>query len=98
MYGTRVLCIKEFGEDEQLHGRIIIQLKKRWPCTQHQGEHGEPGYCYITPSAEHVGLNNRKLKIWATAIVSKTVIIRTANCIIYCRLPLMLQNMSHRTL
>jgi hypothetical protein len=75
MYGTQVPRIEEFREEKQLHGRIIIQLKKRWPCTQHQGEHGEPGYCYITPSAEHVGLNNCKLKIWAAAIVSKTVII-----------------------
>ena len=58
-----------FGEESQLLGGIILQLKQRWPCQQHLGEHGEPGLCYITPAGEHVGLNMRKLKIWASAIV-----------------------------
>jgi hypothetical protein len=70
MYGTQVPRIDEFREEDQLHSRIILQLKKKWPCAQHHGEHGEPGFCYIAASGEHVGLNTRKLKIWAAAIVS----------------------------
>jgi hypothetical protein len=70
MYGTQVPRIDEFREEDQLHGRIILQLKKKWPCAQHYGEHGEPGFCYIAASGERVGLNTRKLKIWAAAIVS----------------------------
>jgi hypothetical protein len=59
-----------FSDQAQLHSAIIIQLKKKWPCQQHQGEHGEDSYCYTNANGEHIGLNNRKLKIWASAIVS----------------------------
>ncbi|KAI9059855.1 hypothetical protein FKP32DRAFT_1578952 [Trametes sanguinea] len=68
LYGTRVPHVELFSDTAQLHGAIIIQLKQRWTCQQHLGEHGEPGYCYITPGGEHVGLNTRKLRIWASAI------------------------------
>jgi hypothetical protein len=47
-----------------------MQLKRKWTCEKHQGEHGEAGHCYVNPMGEHVGLNHRKLKLWATAIVS----------------------------
>ncbi|KAG1758075.1 hypothetical protein EDD22DRAFT_957266 [Suillus occidentalis] len=33
-------------------------------------EHGEPGYCYVSVTGEHVGLNNRMLKLWAAAIAA----------------------------
>ncbi|TFK80000.1 hypothetical protein K466DRAFT_504633 [Polyporus arcularius HHB13444] len=57
-----------FSEEEQLDGTMILQLKAKWPCARHQGEHGEPGHCYVDASGEHLGLNSRKLKLWAAAI------------------------------
>jgi len=48
-----------------------MQLKQKWSCEKHLGEHGEPGYCYIAATGEHLGLNSRKLKLWAAAIVSR---------------------------
>ncbi|KAI8996315.1 hypothetical protein BD414DRAFT_408305, partial [Trametes punicea] len=68
LYGTGVPHVEQFSETAQLHGAIIIQLKQRWMCQQHLGEHGEPGYCYITSGGEHVGLNTRRLRVWASAI------------------------------
>lgn len=67
-----------YGETEQLHGAIVLQLKQKWACEKHQGEHGEPGACYVDSAGNHLGLNNRKLKIWASAIVSS---------IQYCSVP-----------
>jgi hypothetical protein len=46
-----------------------MQLKAKWLCTEHQGESGGVGYCYVSPTREHVGLNNCHLKIWASAVV-----------------------------
>jgi hypothetical protein len=66
---TKVPHVDNFTELEQLHGSIILQLKGKWTCEKHQGEHGEPGFCYIDSTGGHLGLNNRKLKIWASAIV-----------------------------
>jgi hypothetical protein len=62
-----------FSEVEQLHGEIILQLKQKWVCEKHQGEHGQAGACYIDSAGNHIGLNNRKLKIWASAIVSRPI-------------------------
>lgn len=59
-----------FSEQVQLHGAIILQLKAKWTCAQHQGESEDAGLCYIAHNGDHVGLNNRRLKIWASAIVS----------------------------
>ncbi|KIK93182.1 hypothetical protein PAXRUDRAFT_145638 [Paxillus rubicundulus Ve08.2h10] len=39
-----------FTESVQLHGSIIMQLKKQWVCKKHTGEHGEPGYCFFNAS------------------------------------------------
>jgi hypothetical protein len=58
-----------FSDQAQLHSTIIMQLKKKWPCQQHHSEHGEDGHCYVNASGEHIGLNNHKLKIWASSIV-----------------------------
>ncbi|KAH7903026.1 hypothetical protein BJ138DRAFT_1198541, partial [Hygrophoropsis aurantiaca] len=69
-YGTKVPRKDLFTEEVQLHSKYILQLKSKWPCQKHQGEHGEPGYCYVSPTGEHLGLNNRKLKIWAAAIAA----------------------------
>lgn len=65
-----------FSDEVQLHGSIILQLKAKWTCEKHGGEHGEHGYCYVSPTGEHVGLNNRKLKIWAAAIVGGKFLIQ----------------------
>ncbi|KAF8834082.1 hypothetical protein BDN67DRAFT_1016881 [Paxillus ammoniavirescens] len=69
-HGTKVPRTEAFSAESQLHGAIIMQLKRKWTCEKHQGEHGEAGYCYINPTGEHVGLNHRKLKSWAAAIAA----------------------------
>ena len=48
-----------------------MQLKQQWACEKHVGEHGELGYCFVNACGEHLGLNHRKLKLWAAAIVSQ---------------------------
>ena len=49
-----------------------MELKMKWPCERHQGEHGEAGFCYVDPAGNHLGLNHRKLAMWAAAIVCTT--------------------------
>jgi len=39
-------------------------------CNHYTVKEGEDGYCYTNANGEHIGLNNCKLKIWASAIVS----------------------------
>ncbi|KAF9463063.1 hypothetical protein BDZ94DRAFT_1309169 [Collybia nuda] len=70
LYGTKVPRSELFSSDAQIHGKIILELKGRWPCMQHQGEHGDVGYCYVSKNAEHLRLNSRRLKIWAAAIAA----------------------------
>ncbi|KAG1747748.1 uncharacterized protein EDB91DRAFT_1235773 [Suillus paluster] len=48
MDGYRICNADHFLEQDQLHGTIILQLKKKWPCVQHQGEHGDVGFCYVS--------------------------------------------------
>ncbi|KAF8878266.1 hypothetical protein CPB84DRAFT_1688378 [Gymnopilus junonius] len=69
-YGTRVPQVDNFSDLAQLHGRFILELKKKWPCQMHQGEHGETGYCYITPTSEHICLNPLRFKAWAAAMAA----------------------------
>ncbi|GBE82416.1 hypothetical protein SCP_0408000 [Sparassis crispa] len=71
IYGTKVPRIDQFTDEAQLHGDIILELKKKWICQDHKGEHGEVGHCYVMPQAEHLELNNRKLKAWAAAIAAR---------------------------
>ncbi|KAG2146365.1 hypothetical protein DEU56DRAFT_753832 [Suillus clintonianus] len=64
--GTQVPHIEAFSDQTQLHGAIIIQLKAKWACAEHQGESGGIGYCYVSatggtcwpqqPSFENMGL------------------------------------------
>ncbi|KAI0048884.1 hypothetical protein FA95DRAFT_1557461 [Auriscalpium vulgare] len=68
--GTHVPHVEGFSEEAQIHGKMILLLKKRWPCQNHPGEHGEDGYCYVTPTSEHIGLNSRKFKSWAAAMAA----------------------------
>ncbi|KIM82711.1 hypothetical protein PILCRDRAFT_7623 [Piloderma croceum F 1598] len=39
--------VELFFEQAQLYSTIIMQLKGKWPCAQHQGESGDTNYCYI---------------------------------------------------
>ena len=71
--------IDSFSDTAQLHGRFVIELKKRWPCQIHQGEHGEAGYCYIAPSGEHTRLNPIRMKAWAAALVGFATNLYTAS-------------------
>ncbi|KAH6909709.1 hypothetical protein BKA70DRAFT_1425424 [Coprinopsis sp. MPI-PUGE-AT-0042] len=58
-----------FTAKARLHGDIILELKKLWPCSCHLGENGGQGYCYISgnPDREHVKLTNYRLRVWAAA-------------------------------
>ncbi|KAF8808409.1 hypothetical protein BYT27DRAFT_7241680 [Phlegmacium glaucopus] len=58
---------KSGGKGKYWNG-LVLELKKKWPCQNHQGEHGEPGHCYIAPSGEHTHLNPHHLKAWAAAM------------------------------
>ncbi|KAF8062512.1 hypothetical protein FPV67DRAFT_1672970 [Lyophyllum atratum] len=58
-----------FSEASQLHGHFILQLKQKWKCEKHLGEHGEPGYCY-TSDDRHLLLNNLRFKSWAAALAA----------------------------
>ncbi|KAA1475512.1 hypothetical protein DENSPDRAFT_883621 [Dentipellis sp. KUC8613] len=69
-FGTKVPNVDAFSDQSQIHGAIILELKAKWPCQQHLGEHGEDGFCYVTANAEHIRLNARKLKFWAAAIAA----------------------------
>ena len=65
----KVSHLDNYTEIEQLQGSIILQLKMKWSCEKHQGEHGNPGFCYIDLTDGHLGFNIWKLNIWASGIV-----------------------------
>ncbi|EDR00505.1 uncharacterized protein LACBIDRAFT_334128 [Laccaria bicolor S238N-H82] len=69
------------GEDELLYG---TRIKKWWPCASHQGEHGEPGHCFITVSGGHLWLNPLRLKMWAAAMVHLSLITYIQSLNIFC--------------
>ncbi|GBE80911.1 hypothetical protein SCP_0306320 [Sparassis crispa] len=69
IYGTKVPHLEIVSDEAQLYGAIILELKKLHSCSDHTGEHSEPGYCY-KGSHEHILLNNRRLKLWAAAIAA----------------------------
>ncbi|GLB45420.1 hypothetical protein LshimejAT787_2500090 [Lyophyllum shimeji] len=68
-YGTHVPQVGAFSEASQLHGHFILQLKQKWKCEKHLGEHGEPGYCYVSDNG-HLPLNNLRFKSWASALAA----------------------------
>ncbi|KAI0086093.1 hypothetical protein BDY19DRAFT_379589 [Irpex rosettiformis] len=71
MQGTCVPQVSMFAPQDQMHGEIILQLKRRWPCQTHSNESGGPGWCFVPlASGLHYGLNMPKLKAWAIAIAS----------------------------
>ncbi|KAJ6473089.1 hypothetical protein C8R45DRAFT_835651 [Mycena sanguinolenta] len=76
VHGTKVPRVEDFSAKEQLHGEMILKLKTKWPCEKHAGENGDLGHCWIDVGGNHVGLNMRKLKIWASAIVAGEATVR----------------------
>ncbi|KAF9045626.1 hypothetical protein BJ165DRAFT_1346215 [Panaeolus papilionaceus] len=70
VYGTRVPQVESYNDASQLHGRFVLELKKKWPCQQHLGEHGQQAYCYVNPAGKHIMLNLLRLKIWAAALAA----------------------------
>ena len=85
--------VENFSDTAQLHGALILELKKKWPCQSHQGEHGQVGHCYVAPSGEHIRLNALCLKAWAAAIVCLTF-SHNVTLLIYGRLLRTLPSMS----
>ncbi|KAF8176897.1 hypothetical protein K438DRAFT_1727053 [Mycena galopus ATCC 62051] len=70
VHGTRVPRVEDFTPLDQLHGAMLLKLKAKWPCEKHAGENGDVGHCWIDVGSNHIGLNMRKLKMWASVIVA----------------------------
>ncbi|KAG8749059.1 hypothetical protein FRC11_011622 [Ceratobasidium sp. 423] len=68
--GTKVPQLANMDAPTQLHGNIITMLKATHPYEKHHGEHGEPGFCYVTPDGAHIGLNNHQFTIWSAAVAA----------------------------
>ncbi|KAF8701569.1 hypothetical protein RHS03_06503, partial [Rhizoctonia solani] len=68
--GTKVPRLADMDAPTQLHGNIITMLKATHPCEKHRGEHGEAGFCYVTPNGTHIGLNNCRFAIWSAAVAA----------------------------
>ncbi|KAF8804697.1 hypothetical protein BYT27DRAFT_7107079 [Phlegmacium glaucopus] len=73
MSGTGIPHVGQFSNAEQVNGRFVVEIKKRWPCAAHQGEHGGPGHCYVTPNGDHIRLNPLRMKMWAAAMATGDV-------------------------
>ncbi|KAJ2934004.1 hypothetical protein H1R20_g3087, partial [Candolleomyces eurysporus] len=66
-YGTHVPQVSSFNTSSQMHGLYILELKKKWKCEKHLGEHNNSGYCYVSADGTHIWLNAYRLKLWAAA-------------------------------
>ena len=65
--------MESYADQTQRNGAIIMELKSIHKCRDHPNEKNEGGICYKPEGCqldEHVRLNNHRLKVWATAIVS----------------------------
>ncbi|KAJ6601564.1 hypothetical protein B0H10DRAFT_1823908, partial [Mycena sp. CBHHK59/15] len=72
VHGTRVPRFEDFTPQDRLHGAMLLKPKGKWLCEKHAGENGDVGHCWIDVGGNHVVLNMRKLKMWASAIVSSS--------------------------
>lgn len=54
----QVPCLDGFSEEERLVGHFVNEINKKYPCTEHKGEHGNNGTCWKDADNRHVGLNN----------------------------------------
>lgn len=66
---AKVPTLGQFSDQDTLHGGIVLELQKEHKCTEHLGEHGQPGYCYKPEGGDHIALNFHRFKVWAAAIV-----------------------------
>ncbi|KAF6752745.1 hypothetical protein DFP72DRAFT_849526 [Ephemerocybe angulata] len=69
IHGTKVPRIGDYNYQDCMHGHFIELLEARWKCNTHGGENNMPGHCYVDVAGIHIGLNMRKKKAWAAAIV-----------------------------
>ncbi|KAJ7856212.1 hypothetical protein B0H14DRAFT_2352800 [Mycena olivaceomarginata] len=93
MYGTKVPRVDDYTPQDQLHGAMIMKLDAKWACEKHHGENGDIGHCWIDPNGNHTGLNMRKKKMWASAIITVAVEIPL---LLWCsqQYPPLLQNLA----
>ncbi|KAK7688692.1 hypothetical protein QCA50_008230 [Cerrena zonata] len=75
-YGTKVPRFEHFSEATRREAEVILLIKKEWLCNAHSGEHGEPGVCFVTANGEHICINNRRFKVWSSAVVAGQATIR----------------------
>jgi hypothetical protein len=66
---TQVPRLDQYNETQQLHGTFTLRIKEEHTCQQHLGENGSVGHCYVTQGGRHIGLNMRRLSLWAAACV-----------------------------
>lgn len=64
---TKVPRLENYSDSARVNGHFILRLKSRWKCQEHKGEHGEPGFCFVKPDGDHLGLNTRRLGAWGSA-------------------------------
>ncbi|KAI0794060.1 hypothetical protein C8Q74DRAFT_1365587 [Fomes fomentarius] len=73
MHGTMVPQVATFSSTVQLHGSIILELRRIHKCSDHVDENNQAGACY-KPDGKgvqgHIRLNNRRLKSWAAAVAA----------------------------
>ncbi|KAJ3925052.1 MAG: hypothetical protein NXY57DRAFT_1075539 [Lentinula lateritia] len=55
--GTKVPCLDGFSEEERLVGHFVNEINKKYPCTEHKGEHGNNGTCWKDADNRHVSGN-----------------------------------------
>ncbi|KAJ3913824.1 hypothetical protein F5877DRAFT_83429 [Lentinula edodes] len=55
--GTKVPRLDGFSEEERLVGHFVNEINKKYPCTEHKGEHGNNGTCWKDADNRHVSGN-----------------------------------------
>ncbi|KAJ7088713.1 hypothetical protein C8R44DRAFT_649479, partial [Mycena epipterygia] len=70
LHGTKVPGVDDFSLGDQINGMFALKLKEHWRCEKHLGEHGDVGQCYVDTVGQHIGLNKRKIKVWAAAMAA----------------------------
>ncbi|TEB22091.1 hypothetical protein FA13DRAFT_1574047, partial [Coprinellus micaceus] len=69
LYGTKVPRVGDYDIKTQVNGHFIELIEKRWKCNEHGSENNGPGCCYRDALGNHWGLNMRKKKFYASALV-----------------------------
>ncbi|KAJ3804590.1 hypothetical protein F5876DRAFT_82908 [Lentinula aff. lateritia] len=55
--GTKIPRLDGFSEEERLVGHFVNEINKKYPCTEHKGEHGNNGTCWKDADNQHVSGN-----------------------------------------